>query len=98
MEGVLEMDIGVAPPLTVGFIVGASAAAGTLVLGGGVLGAFLAYSLVGAAGIVGGAMLAAHRLSDDGDDDDARVRKRQEEAELHPYAQAAFAGARAPGR
>lgn len=92
------MEIGVAPPLTFGFIAGATAAAGTAILGGGLIGAFLAYSLVGAGGIVGGAMLAARNLSDDGDDGGVRADKRQEAPDMPAYAQPAFAGAHAPGR
>lgn len=92
------MEIGVAPPLTFGFIAGTASAAGAVILGGGILGAFLAYSLVGAAGIVGAAALAAHRAADDGDDGEARARERERQEELPPYALPAYAGAHAPGR
>lgn len=90
-------EAGIAPPLTVGFVAGVASASCAALLGGGVFLAFLAYSLGGAAGIVGAAALAASRVSDDGDDDGrARARTRDEAAELHGHALPAFAGA--PGR
>lgn len=92
-------EAGIAPPLTVGFVAGVASASCAAVLGGGFVIAFLAYSVGGAAGIVGAAALAASRLSDDGDDDGrARARRREETREAHPNALPAFAGAAAPGR
>ena len=94
------MDIGVAPPLTVGFVAGVASATGAVILGGGVLGALLAYSVGGAAGIVGAAAWAARAMSDDGDGGQGRDRARDHAAahDMPADALPAFAGAALPGR
>ena len=90
------MEIGVAPPLAVGFVAGVTSAASAALLGGGFVVAFLAYSFGGAAGIVGAAALAA-RQADEGGDPGGRARDVARE-EAPSGALHAYAGARSPGR